>query len=66
MLCTLGFVSISFDRLCSQREVSNTKLHFCRSQAVYSPITVKNIVTVYTDFIPYNRGNLLLRVQEKI
>ena len=26
-------------------------LHCCRLQAVYSPITVKNFVTVYTAFI---------------
>ena len=28
----------------------NRNPHCCRLQAVYSPITVKNFVTVYTDF----------------
>ena len=42
------------------------KIHCCRLQAVYSPITVKNFVTVYTAFNPCNRGNLLLRLQEKV
>ena len=36
--------------------------HCCRLQAVYSPITVKNFVTMYTGFKPCNRGNLLLRL----
>jgi hypothetical protein len=36
----------------------------CRLQAVYSPITVKNFVSVYTAFNPCNRGNLLLRLHE--
>ena len=40
-------------------------MHCCRLQAVYSPITVQNFVTVYTAFNPCNRGNLLLRSQEK-
>ena len=39
-------------------------IHYCRLQAVYSPITVKNFVTVYTAFNPCNRGSLLLRLQE--
>ena len=37
-------------------------LHCCRLQAVYSPITVENFVTMYTGFVPCNRGNLLLRL----
>jgi hypothetical protein len=42
------------------------KPHCCRLQAVYSPITVKNFFTVYTAFNSCNRGNLLLRLQEKV
>jgi hypothetical protein len=34
--------------------------------ADYSPITVKNFVTMYTAFNPCNRGNLLLKLQEKV
>ena len=29
----------------------------CRLQAIYSPITGKNFVTLYTAFDPWNRGN---------
>ena len=45
---------------------NNTKRDCCRLQAVYSPIKIKNSVTVYTAFNPWNRGNLLLRLQEKV
>ena len=41
-------------------------LHCCRLQAIYSPITGKNFVTVYTAFDPWKRGNLLLRLQKNI
>ena len=34
-------------------------VHCCRIQAIYSPITGKNFVTVYTAFDSWNRGNLL-------
>ena len=38
--------------------------HCCRLLAIYSPITGKSFVTVYTAFDPWNRGNQLLRLQE--
>ena len=33
--------------------------HCCRLQAVYSMITSKNFVTMYTAFDPSNRGNTI-------
>ena len=35
-------------------KIGNEYLHCCRLQAVYSKITVKNFVTVYTAFNPCN------------
>ena len=35
-------------------------IHCCRLQAVYSPITVKNFVTVYTAFNPCNRDQRII------
>ena len=42
----------------------NTLLHCCRLQAIYSPITGKNFVNMYSAFDSWNRGYLLLRLQE--
>ena len=41
-------------------------IHCCRLQAVYSPITVKSFVTLYTGFNPCKKGNLILRLQEML
>ena len=35
-------------------------------QAIYSLTTVKNSFTVHNAFNPCNRGDLLLRIQEKV
>ena len=56
-----GFVEITIGKNWSKWPHSP---HCCRLQAIYSPIAGKNFVTVYTTFDPWNRGNLLLRLQE--
>ena len=36
-----------------------TKQHCCKLQAVYSPITVKKFVTMYSGFDPCNKGSFI-------
>ena len=62
MVCFMSTILSSPSTIWTKEEQSGGTVHCCRLQAVYSRVTVKNFVTIYTGFNPCNRGNLLLRL----